>query len=423
MKNKLLVVSWAMPPLAFPRSIQVSRLLAELSTLGWDITVLSSNTKELEKHTDDSLKSFYQTFYKIVTIPTSFENARDGDVLMSQWLNPAVNVAENLLKENEFDLLITFAQPWVDHLIGLELTKQFPIPWIAHFSDPWVDSIYYSKASSAEISEWRKLERKIIEQAHTVVWTNKQAQKLVMSKYPPSLQLKCKVTPHCFDPKIFESITTTTKSVFFTNNSRKRLETPALFSKKKCRLVYTGDFYGPRSPEPLFNGLKKLWIDNPDHAKNLSVVLIGSIPQIYEQMIKELKINKTVKILPKATYMDSLSYANFADALLLVDSPSTTSYPYLPSKLIDYLMFMKPIVGITPLNGAPADVLRALDCLIADPKDINAIYDILLKIIELWKQKKLKVNKNFIETSSIYTMEAVGSEFNDLIEETIEINK
>src|SRR5207244_978017 len=39
-----------------------------------------------------------------------------------------------------FDRLVTFAMPFSNHLLGLELKAQFHCPWIAHFSDPWAPS-------------------------------------------------------------------------------------------------------------------------------------------------------------------------------------------------------------------------------------------------------------------------------------------
>ena len=41
-----------------------------------------------------------------------------------------------------FDALVSFAQPWSDHLIGLRVHRATGLPWIAHFSDPWTDSPY-----------------------------------------------------------------------------------------------------------------------------------------------------------------------------------------------------------------------------------------------------------------------------------------
>ena len=159
--------------------------------------------------------------------------------------------------------------------------------------------------------------------------------------------------------------------------------------------------------------------NSPTHAEDLSVILIGSISPEYKQLTQEMGIDSMVHILSKATYIESLRYADSADVLLLVDTPSSTPYPYLPSKLIDYLMFKKPIVGITPIHGAPADLLRELECTLADPNDIDAIYDILLKTINLWRKKELKVNLIFKETSINYSMETVGQAFGQMIGQII----
>jgi len=45
---------------------------------------------------------------------------------------------------------------------------------------------------------------------------------------------------------------------------------------------------------------------------------------------------------------EALAAAAAADVLLLIDAPSKSSSMFLPSKLIDYLMFRKPIFGSRP---------------------------------------------------------------------------
>ena len=58
--------------------------------------------------------------------------------------------------------------------------------------------------------------------------------------------------------------------------------------------------------------------------------------------------------------------------LLVIDAPADDSL-FLPSKLIDYLPLGKPILGLTPLRGASADLIRRLGYPVVAPDDEAAI--------------------------------------------------
>src|SRR5262249_37441476 len=58
---------------------------------------------------------------------------------------------------------------------------------------------------------------------------------------------------------------------------------------------------------------------------------------------------------------------------------------FLPSKLVDYLPYRKPILGVTPAAGASATLVRALGCPVADPADVDAIVAALDDLIARWR--------------------------------------
>src|SRR6185437_16912748 len=102
-----------------------------------------------------------------------------------------------LIKLKHPQALITFAQPWVDHLIGLSIKHRFPsLPWVAHFSDPWTDGPYAKSGNPELLGEWRLQERKVIEAADEVVFVNDRTAHLVMSKYPAAWRRKVCSVPH-----------------------------------------------------------------------------------------------------------------------------------------------------------------------------------------------------------------------------------
>jgi hypothetical protein len=84
-----------------------------------------------------------------------------------------------------------------------------------------------------------------------------------------------------------------------------------------------------------------------------------------------------------------------ADVLLVIDAPSSGPSVFLPSKLIDYLPFRKPVLGVTPEPGASARLLRRLGCPVAPPDDVGAIASTLADLILRWRSGTLDVGESF----------------------------
>src|SRR4051812_41342798 len=72
LNRKILAISWAMPPLVFPRALQVSRLLKQWSQQGWKITVLGVSPDSLHGSAslDTKMTEIYRPFYRTVAIPS-----------------------------------------------------------------------------------------------------------------------------------------------------------------------------------------------------------------------------------------------------------------------------------------------------------------------------------------------------------------
>jgi glycosyltransferase involved in cell wall biosynthesis len=150
---------------------------------------------------------------------------------------------------------------------------------------------------------------------------------------------------------------------------------------EKLRLLHAGSFYGMRSPLPLLEGLRRCGDPGPLSEK-LEMVFVGDVPERYRQWVDSHGLSNIVAFRRAVTYVESLGEAARADVLVLVDAPTDGPSPFLPSKLVDYLMFRKPVLGITPLDGASADVLRRLGYPIASPDDPDAVASAIERLVE-----------------------------------------
>jgi hypothetical protein len=228
------------------------------------------------------------------------------------------------------------------------------LPWLAHFSDPWVDNPFRKFQPLANLRN-RRLEAEVIEAADSVVFTSEETRQMVMHKYPHAWLSKAFVLPHSFDPADFSGMQRDT-------------------AESKIVLRYLGNFYGHRTPFPLVSSLARLAVSRPQLLVDVRVELVGSMPgwMHWHPAINRLPEGLLVFRDP-VPYQRSLELMSSADLLLVIDAPAKNSV-FLPSKLVDYIGAGKPIFGIVP-PGASDQLIGRLGGATADPQastDIDA---------------------------------------------------
>lgn len=390
--KRLLAISWAMPPAVFPRSLQVSRSLHALSRMGWDITVIcaeppSGSTIDLE------LEKKYRGSYKTIRLcpdeaprrkffwqRSNYPGVAEGE---TSWIEDAIFMASQIAKQNRFDVLATFAQPWSDHVIGLGLKSKLGLPWLAHFSDPWSDNPYLAASTPKIRKEMQQAERRVISTADRIVFTNSRTVDLVMRKYPLELTKKVSVVPHGYESRASEA-----------GNAE---------SRECMKIVHTGDLYGLRSPDVFLHALAKLAARHDLNGK-MEVIFVGSMPENAKKLADDLGVSSLVKFTGRLTSSEASEAAASADVLLMIDAPSNDSV-FLPSKLIDYLAFNRPVFGMTPKQGAAADLLLSLGCPIASPDDEAAVAAVLERLFAQWISGELSSSRVLSDAAQRYRIE------------------
>ena len=349
----LLAVSFALPPMPYPQAIQIGRLLAALPETVVAVSGAAGSNG------DDGFDRRLAFHVKVAHRPRLCGTAqwlatrllpfygRSPDEYAS-WVEPAETALMERLSSSGIrpGALATFGEPMSDHLLGLRLKQRLDLPWIAHFSDPWVDNPFRRHEPFANIVN-RRLEREVIVRADRVVFTSAETQRLVMAKYPESWSDKTRVLGHSFDPSLYPD--------------RRAAEGGPLVVR------YLGNFYGHRTPIPLFRALLRLLRVSPEMLEGVVFELVGGVPKrmLLHPAFKALPAG-LVRIVGSVPYAHSLELMVTADLLLVIDGPDDHSV-FLPSKLIDYLGAGTPVFGIVP-PGTSALLLKRLGGASADPR-------------------------------------------------------
>jgi glycosyltransferase involved in cell wall biosynthesis len=414
MTRRLLAISWEMPPLSGPRAVQVGRMLKFLVPLGWDSTVVCFAPRARRYGQDDELAESLRT-PGVTLVPvrspedTLFVRAvwRIVPPLKllpdehSVWIRPASRTALRLARTARFDVLVSFGQPWSDHLIGRRVHRATGLPWIAHFSDPWIDSPYLI-GQSWQRRLWARMEAEVVRHANALVFTNTQTAAWVMRKYPREWQRKVHVVPHGFDPDVVEKLAG-------ARNQR------GAAAQGPLTIAHTGRFYeGMRTPEPLLRALAALTRRRPI-AKELRVAFVGPADRSHRRLAIELGLDEMVEFTGRLPFAESLRRAADADVLMVIDAPSDDSL-FLPSKLIDYLPLDKPILALTPPHGASADVVRALGYPVVPPADEAAIASAIENLLDAKRQRRLAVAPPHRIAAQSYDIRRTAHLFSGILE-------
>jgi glycosyltransferase involved in cell wall biosynthesis len=410
MSQHLLAISWDMPPLSGPRAVQVSRTLKHLVPLEWESTVVCFGPRSDRYNQDRELAFRLQTPQGVTLVPVRSLEERllfrtlwrvlpPLKLLPDEkwvWIGAASRAAIRLAAERRFDVLVSFAQPWSDHLVGLRVHRATGLPWVAHFSDPWTDSPYL-RGREWQWRIWRRMEADVIRHATAIVFVNTQTADRVMRKYPEAWRTKAHVVPHGFDRADERSAASTSDR------------------GGPLRLVYTGRFYeGIRTPEALLRALATLAKRRP-LASELHLTLAGTRVPAYERLATRLGLDDVVEFTGRVPFAESTRLAFAADVLLVIDAPSDDSL-FLPSKLVDYLPLDRPILGLTPVCGATADVLRSLEQSIVAPDDEVAIASAIEDLIERKRSGRLGVSAQYAVVAARYDIRTTTRLFADILQ-------
>jgi glycosyltransferase involved in cell wall biosynthesis len=408
--KRLLAISWEMPPLSGPRAVQVTRTLLALGQQGWRCRVICFDARSRRYQQDHDVSPeelsagdvmrlpvpspeewlFFRALWRIVPPLKHLPDEK------RVWVPSAIAEGRRALTEEPADVLVSFAQPWSDHLIGLSLHQQTELPWVAHFSDPWIDSPYQGG------NGWTRrraaaMEREVVATATQLVFVNRQTLDRVMKKYPEAWRQRAHVVPQGHDGGV--------------------MRPPDRSSRGPIRIVYTGRFYdGIRTPDSFLRAIA-------DANRSTSLVgrivveFVGSHMEQYEGLTRELGLSDVVRFAGRMSPDQARQRASLADVLLVIDASSGDGPSlFLPSKLIDYLPLGKPILAITPPQGPVADIISALGYVAVAPDDGASLTAALMSLIEAHERGTLAASSSHDAVSRAYAIQQTTAAFESVLE-------
>ena len=280
-----------------------------------------------------------------------------GLILMNKYVTDSLKE----FKKNKYEYLFSGIVPGISHIAANRIKKKHPeVKWIASFSDPFKGSPYKKADLSNKNIIYKlmynvgsfclynnKYEEVAINNADKLVFICEEQRDFTLKQYPNYEELlkKSVIYPLTYIPnwQMYKELLDYPK----TNNEIKQA-------------VHLGRLYGLRKIDNFIEALKELKEEIPDINKKIVFHQYSEIQTEDVKRIKEYDLSELFIIHDKVSYKESVDIMKKADILVLFDTlmPNEDIQPYLPSKIVEYLMLKKPILGICDKNSPSYRILK-----------------------------------------------------------------
>ena len=251
------------------------------------------------------------------------------------WNKHAYRAVTKIIIEKNVQHWITTSPPHSSQLIGLRIKNNFGVNWTADFRDPWTDIYYYRKFYPTLLTRVyeRALERKVFASCDQLISVSPAWSRLYAAK---GAQPESKI----------HTITNGFDQEDFSSHYEVR---PTQFT-----ITYAGTLAAQYPVEDFIKALNLL-----DFSINLKV--IGSWDGLSKKRLEKCKAHVQLEFIdyvPKKE-LNSIMMASHLSLFILPEVDSAKGH--VPGKLFDYLGAGNPILGLGPIHGDAANIIRSMN--------------------------------------------------------------
>lgn len=368
--RKVLIVSYAYPPIQAIGALRVASFVRHLPKFGWQPYVLTIKQgpwtpTKAPPPSDESQELVCRTpSLDISRVVTSLfgKTFRGGGVTRDKATRSqrrsltrlSLQVYDNLLafpdsawpwfylgrgqalefaRRTRPDAILSSSVPLTSHTMASFLQEKLNVPWLADFRDLWSQNCWIDYPPFARRRRER-LERMTLRNAAGIVSTSEpHAQELKRLHNKP-----VRVVANGFEPDDYA------------------LPAPLL---PKFTISYTGTLFpGKLDPRLFFTALKSLADEGAIAPDNFQVLFYGLNHDITKKLARLHGVIDFVHDYGEVPRKRSLEAQKESHALLLLEWTDLQAKGGIPGKLFEYLGSRRPILAIGPKGGAIDAILR-----------------------------------------------------------------
>lgn len=347
-KKKLLIISISAPPKNAPESLQAGKYFKYLNKEYFDITLVTSKVIGGWRPYDEGLNRYLIGINKVIEVPTwnnryipriirflspSFLEMPDEDAPF-HWRHRYI---KKKTQENKPDIIYSRSTPISSAILALKLKSYYPVPWVMHLSDPWVDNPYLRIGKKGRKYN-EAMESRCFQEADKITVTSQKTLDLYSHKYPSHAK-KLLVFPNVYDPDLEEKVTDSLP--------------------KNLTFVHTGRLYGSRNAKSMILAIERFISKNPECESQINFLFAGFADNANQELFNQCGL-QCVKYLGALTYDESVTLQQNAHVLVNIDSDEKDDRfkLFFPSKILDYFLARKKILCITANNSTTESIVN-----------------------------------------------------------------
>ena len=306
----------------------------------------------------------------------------------------------NVKSNTDFDWIHTISNPCSSQLAGLALKKKIKLPWVAQFYDPWVGNCYREFKTNTFSKLDAKTEYEIALNADVIIHTNEVVKDMWIKRYGDIVRDKIVVLPFSYD----ENIEIKENNSFGFNRK----------VGKKISVLYVGNLYLNRNIDDIIFAINELKKTIPDLEDKIVFRFVGIVSRHDIENIKKNRLDNLFELIGQKPYDQLAEYYKDADILLVIDAPAKENI-FFPSKLIEYFIYKKPLLGISPKISETHNLLVESGHTSIENGNIIEIVDYFRCMINN-PGSKLKFNSNYF---SKFSPDLLASRYVELVKNKI----
>ena len=376
--NRVLMVALEFPPC---HSAGVQRTLSfvrHLPQLGWQPVVLTATTAAY-RQVDQSATRQWPEDVKVSrawALDSSRHLAISGRYFSFTaspdryvtWLWPAVMRGLLLIRRYQPSVIWSTYPVATSHWIASVLSGHSGIPWVADYRDP-AQFLYDERAPDSRLA--RHVDAKTVGQASRVIFTTHKARQVYLERYGELKPDRTTVIENGYDGAAFSGLTEAAVESTETQDS-------------DVLLLHSGALYGEgRDPTGLIRAAGILGDRFAASGRRLVLRFRGVSPtEAQRELVRRMGADRYVEFSPRISFEEARQEMFRANVLVLLQSKLFNLQ--IPGKAYEYIATRRPIIALTGMTGATAELLRRVDSsIVVDDGDVGGIIDALSRSLEM----------------------------------------
>ena len=293
------------------------------------------------------------------------------------WLPFALAAVRKIVKNGKVDIVYSSFPPGTALLIGYIVKKQYGIPWVADFRDPWTHHPWFEARTSRIYRPLtHSLEKRFLSYADKIIVTANTLKYDFLKRYPHLSADNIHTITNGYDEEDFSGLKNEAPSSVFN-------------------IVYTGSI-GSLQLQHFGRAVKRLINNGAIDRQDLQITLVGNGEG--PLMTPDPKVDLDglpYTMTGYVSHQQSIEYLHKASVLLLYSWGKNV----IPGKTFEYLRARIPILALAKENDELAEFIRKSGAGIVVPPDeenliAKALFDLFIKKREIGQ--KLVASNEFI---------------------------